>query len=123
MKSARHQHDSRGERNSSSVAISGTTVVVGSPGPTFVFTKTATGWRQTAELRGEGSGRGADQFPAAIAGSTIVVGSPSPPASVFTDTAAGWKLVAKLRGPPNCDPEWIAISGTTALVGRCVFQA
>ena len=65
-----------------SVAISGTTAVVGAPdhaehaGRAYVFTKTATGWKQVAELKGSDTVAG-DDFgdSVAISGTTAVVGA------------------------------------------------
>ena len=64
-----------------SVAISGSTIVVGAPwhaskaGRAYVFTKTVSGWVQTAELKGSDTVAG-DTFGIsdAIFGSAIVVG-------------------------------------------------
>lgn len=122
-----------------SVAVSGTTVVVGSPGKAqspgaaFVFSKTANGWSEVTGLMawdgviGDNFG-----FSVAISGSTAVVGAPgviSTPtvvgspgrAYVFTDTAKGWLQVAELKGSNTVTDDnfgySVAISGTTALVG------
>jgi hypothetical protein len=65
-----------------SVATSGTTAIVGArdhaneAGRAYVFTETATGWNQTAELKGSDTVAG-DQFGAsvAISGTTAVVGA------------------------------------------------
>ena len=67
------------------VAVSGTTVIVGAPfaasdallaGQAYVFTNTATGWSQTAELEGSDT-IGGDQFgvSVAISGRTVIVGA------------------------------------------------
>ena len=123
-----------------SVAVSGETIVVGAPGASqvaedagqaYVFTETATGWKQVAELNHSdsvtGSGFGAS---VAISGETIVVGAPggygvpqeAGQAYVFTETATGWKQVAELKAPSytGADNEFgwsVAISGTTIFVG------
>jgi hypothetical protein len=111
----------------SSVAISGTTAVVGADGygnRAYVFTKTATGWKQVAEL--EGSDTAAlDDFgiSVAISGTTAVVGADGygNRAYVFTKTATGWKQVAELEGSDTAALDdfgiSVAISGTTAVVG------
>jgi hypothetical protein len=92
--------DTRGGHSfGGSVAISGNTIVVGTPsdakerGRVYVFTKTATGWRQTAELQGLHTAAG-DEFGWAvgISGSTIVVGAAESEglrgtAYVFAETA------------------------------------
>jgi hypothetical protein len=116
-----------------SVAISGTTVVVGAysvkfAGRAYVFTKTATGWKQTAELKGSDTVTGDDDFgwSVAISGTTVVVGAPSHAgyegrAYLFTKTVAGWKQTAELMGfdtvVANHFGDSVAISGTTAVVG------
>jgi hypothetical protein len=112
------------------VAISGTTAIVGAfghasiAGRAYVFTKTATGWKQVAEL--EGSDTAAlDDFGSsvAISGTTAVVGADGygNRAYVFTKTATGWKQVAELEGSDTAALDdfgiSVAISGTTAVVG------
>lgn len=65
------------------VALSGTTAIVGAPyianraGAAYVFTKTATGWKQVAEDEGSDTA-GGDLFgsAAAMSGTTAVVGAP-----------------------------------------------
>jgi hypothetical protein len=65
-----------------SVAISGTTAIVGAfghasfAGRAYVFTKTTTGWKQAAELKGSDTVAG-DRFGAsvAISGTTAIVGA------------------------------------------------
>ena len=122
-----------------SVAIWGTTAIVGAPfhaksaGRAYVFTKTAKGWKQVAELKG--SDTVADDlfgFSVAISGTTAVVGAPFHPeysfagtgrAYVFTKTAKGWNQVAELQSsaPVASDDEFgysVAISGTNATVGE-----
>jgi hypothetical protein len=112
-----------------SVAISGTTAVVGAPdaeigaGRAYVFTKTAKGWNQVAELKGSDTA-GVDEFgySVAISGTTAVVGAwGAGRAYVFTKRASGWKQVAELKGS---DPvaragfgSSVAISGTITIVG------
>ena len=93
-----------------SVAISGTTTVVGEPtnnfggeptegagaGRVFVFTKTDAGWDETDELKGPDSIAGdAFGYSVAVSGTTVVVGAPyhasgTGRAYVFTKTSAGW---------------------------------
>jgi hypothetical protein len=112
-----------------SVAISGTTVVVGAPqhansGSAYVLTRTATGWRQVAELAGvAGDGFGNS---VAISGATVVVGAENHDnfaggAYVFTRTGAGWKQAAEPKGSNTGGSDdfgiSVAVSGTTALVG------
>jgi hypothetical protein len=124
---------SRGQIFGSAVAISGTTAVVGadanarSVGRAYVFTKTAVGWRQVAELTGSDT-IASDDFggSVAISGTTAVVGADSHArragrAYVFTETAVGWKQVGELKGSDTVAGDgfgWsVAISGTTAVVG------
>jgi hypothetical protein len=92
------------------VAISGNTIVVGAAahprgGRAYVFSGTAGGWRQTAELAGTHSGP-YDGFGGALAvsGGTVVVSALLHAGlmgvlDVFSDTAHGWRLTAELSGP------------------------
>jgi hypothetical protein len=102
----------------SSVAISGSTIIVGSPsvasgtGGAYVFTKTAGSWHQVAELRGPGTAAG-DGFGSsvAISGDTIVVGAPdhangSGRAYVFAESRTGWGHAAQLKGRDTCHGRW-----------------
>jgi FG-GAP repeat len=115
-----------------SVAISGTTAVVGTSGSTYerpacVFTKTAAGWKQAAELKSSKTvARDYFGFAVAISGTTAVVGAPGPAsgtgrAYVFTKKATGWKQAAELKGsgtlPGDAFGVSVAISGATAVVG------
>jgi hypothetical protein len=116
-----------------SVAISGTTAVVSAPGfaknagRTYIFARTAAGWKQAAELKGSDTVAG-DYFgeSLAISGATTVVGADGHAKSagsvyVFTSTAAGWKQVDELKGSDTVGGDGfgyaVAISGTTAVVG------
>ncbi len=104
----------KGLRQLPTVAISGTTAVVGTEGgPVYVFTKTVAGWTQVDELKGPFRGP-----EIAISGSTFVLtidGSPS--AEVFTLAATGWKQVAELNAPAGYEILSVAISGATAVIG------
>jgi hypothetical protein len=93
-----------------SVAISGTTIVVGAPrhlhwaGRAYVFARVAGGWRQSAELMGSDTLAG-DDFGSSVAmsGGIIVVGAPGHARSagrvyVFTRSARGWRQSAELTG-------------------------
>jgi hypothetical protein len=123
-----------GELFGSSVAISGSTIVVGANGyapdgvgRAYVFTKTATGWHQVAVLKG--SGRVASELfgtSVALSGGTIVVGAngygvAAGRAYVFTKRAGAWKQAAMLKGSDTVAPNYfgvsVAISGTTVVVG------
>jgi hypothetical protein len=122
-----------------SVAVSGNTIVVGAPavasassgrGRAYVFTKSATGWHETAALAGSGS-IAHDWFgdAVAISGRTIVVGAPSVSvltpglgrAYVFTKIATGWHQAGVLEGPGTRPGDLfgvtVAISGRTIVVG------
>ncbi len=107
------------------VAISGNTIVAGAygygadpscegmfPGGAFVFTKTATGWKQTAVL--QPSDKDVDDWfgiPVAISGSTIAVGAENKGRTyVFDKTAKGWQQTAELKGG------LAGISGNTLVV-------
>ncbi len=128
-----------------SVATSDTTVVVGAPnhakdvGRAYVFTNTAAGWTQVAELKGSDTvGRNYFGYSVATSGTTVVVGAPGVVAApagnglpatvgspgrayVFTKTAAGWKQVAELKGSDTVTNDnfgySVATSGTMAVVG------
>jgi FG-GAP repeat len=116
------------------VAISGSTAVVGAPGHgggrAYVFTATAAGWTQTAEIQGSDTAAGdnfgsGDNFGVAVAisGSTAVVGAPrrgGGRAYVFTRTAAGWTQTAELKGSDTAENDEfgtaLALSGATLVV-------
>lgn len=121
-----------------SVAISGSTVVVGAQyarttGRAYVFTKAANGWTQVAELKGSGPA-GLFGYSVGISGHIVVVGAPvvgeqvsSPSrapgqAYLYTKTTAGWTQVAELEGSGATRGDgfgyWVAISATTAFVGE-----
>ena len=116
-----------------SVAISGTTAVVSAPGfaknagRAYIFARTATGWKQAAELKGSDTVAG-DYFGDSVAtsGTDVIVGADDHSKSagrvyVFTDAATGWKQVAELKGSDTVANDGfgyaVAISGTTAIAG------
>ena len=122
-----------------SVAVSGHTLVVGAPaeallsagvGRAYVFTKTAAGWHQSAELHNPDP-LGPDWFgdSVAVSGHFVVVGAPAISvlssglgrAYVFTETATGWHESAQLEGPGTAVGDWfgdsVAVSGDTVVVG------
>jgi hypothetical protein len=122
-----------GDGIGSSVAISGTTAIVGAydhakdAGRAYVFSKTGSGWHQVAELQGADTVAG-DEFGSsvAISGMTAVVGAGdhadhAGSAYVFTKTPGGWKQAAELQGSDTIAGDYfgwsVAISGTTAVVG------
>jgi hypothetical protein len=113
-----------------SVAISGTTAIVGAPGNggscrSYVFIRTSSGWKQVAEF--EGYTNSNDDFggSVAVSGSTVIVGAPGNGGScrsyVFIRTSSGWKQVAELKGSDTAIGddfgESVAISGSTIVVG------
>jgi len=113
----------------SSVAISGSTVVVGAPsgypfgfaGRAYVFTRTGAGWKQVADLGARTLPPRQLRYLGGPLGMTAVVGAPAHGAYVFTKTAAGWKQTAKLTGSDKVAAdgfgESVAISGMTTVVG------
>ena len=103
-----------GDEFGSSVTISGSTAVVGAPfharqaGRAYVFTKTAAGWKQVAELKGSDT-FAADWFGSSvtISGSTAVVGAPfharqAGRAYVFTKTASRLETGGRAEGLRHC---------------------
>jgi hypothetical protein len=126
-------HAAAGDFFGSSVAISGSTAVVGAPrkdsltGAAYVFERTGTEWSQQAKLTP--THPAADDFfgsSVAISGSTAVVGAPrkdslTGAAYVFERTGTEWSQQAKLApAHPATDEEVgssVAISGSTAVVG------
>ena len=122
-----------GDYFGAAVAIDGDTAVVGAfehdndAGRAYVFSKTSSGWKQTAELEGSDIVAG-DNFGVAvgISGTTIVVGASSYEQSsagrayVFTKTESGWKQVAELSGPGGRAVQEhisVAISDATIVIG------
>jgi hypothetical protein len=120
----------------SSVAVSGTTIVVGAwladneAGRAYVFTQTGGAWRQTAELKGSDTVAN-DGFgdSVAISGRTIVVGSSGHAnfagrAYVFENSGGAWRQTAELTGSYTAGlgmfGDSVAISGITVIVGSCV---
>ena len=116
-----------------SVAISGSTVVVGASGPNdltgaaYVFVRSETAWTQRAKLTAS-DGAAFDQFgfSVAISGSTVVVGAFGPneftgAAYVFVRSGTAWSQRAKLTASDGAAFDQfgfsVAISGSTAVVG------
>ena len=123
-----------------SVAISGNTIVVGSPvnspggdGEAFVFVKPASGWQdmtETAKLTASDSNQGPGWFGETVSvdGDTVVVGAylqaNTGEAYVFVKPSSGWTSMtetAKLTpsdGIPSDEFGFaVSISGNTVLVG------
>jgi hypothetical protein len=116
-----------------SVAISGSTAVIGAPasfsapGAAYVFTRSGGAWSQQAKLTLPGSNE-SDMFgnSVAISGSTVVVGAwgenqGAGAAYVFVRSGTAWSQRAELtaaNGDTNTDFGWsVAISGSTAVIG------
>ena len=116
------------------VALSGTTALIGAPGvagftgAAYVFTRTATGWARQAALTAA-DGQQGDSLALnalALSGNTAVVGEElnnnfTGAAYEFIRTGTTWAQKAKLTaagGTPNDRlGHGLAITGTTALVG------
>jgi hypothetical protein len=116
-----------------SVAISGSTAVVGADtknsntGAAYVFVRSGKGWSQQAELTAADAAAG-DEFgySVAISGSTAVIGAPlkynqAGAAYVFVRSGTSWSQQAELtdsHGLPSEEfGQSVAISGCTAVVG------
>ncbi|MGO8877692.1 MAG: FG-GAP repeat protein [Acidimicrobiales bacterium] len=116
-----------------SVAVSGTTAVVGAPehakntGRAYVFSETKGAWKQVAEVKGSDTGP-SDYFgySVAVSGTIAVVSSDdhrqgAGRAYVFSQRKASWKQTAELKGGDTVSPDHfgysVAVSGTTAVVG------
>ncbi len=122
-----------------SVAVSGSTAVVGAPyadtpgvsytGAAYVFSKVDGTWTQEAELVASDAANG-DNFgwSVSISGTTVVVGAPDHyygigSAYVFTDTGGTWTQAAELQaaGLEGTGGEKfgysVVTSGSTAIIG------
>jgi len=114
-----------------SVAISGTTAVVGASGhaknagAVYVFTETGDVWKQTSEFQGSQTVK-LDSFgeSVAISGTTLVVGAGNDGNGrvyVFTKSGNTWKQVVELKGSDTAEYDGfgssVALSGTTLVVG------
>jgi hypothetical protein len=115
-----------------SVAISGSTAIVGSPfhssnsGAAYVFVNSGTVWSQQAELTAS-DGAPNDEFgySVALSGPTAVVGaflknSGTGAAYIFAGSGSTWTQQAKLTASDAAIDEFgyrVAISGLTAVVG------
>ena len=116
-----------------SVAISGTTAVIGAQdhahgaGRAYLFSRNQAGWSRVAVVEGADTLAGEDfGWSVAIAGDTVVVGAPSRAkdagrAYVFGPTSAGWGQVGVLKGTGTVVNDGfgasVALSGMTAVVG------
>ncbi len=113
-----------------SLAVSGTTAVVGAPGhadyagSAYVFSDSGGSWAQVAELVGSDTVAG-DWFGAAVAidGTNVIVGAPvhagAGSAYVFTDAGGSWTQASELTGavPGGYFGYAVGLSGATAIVG------
>jgi len=120
-----------GDEFGESVAISGTTAVVGAPGHgksagrAYVFREEGAAWKQVAELKAFETAAGDDfGYSVVVSGTTVVGGAPgyaktAGRAFVFTKVGAGWKQDAELRGADTSAADEfgysLAISGTSIL--------
>jgi hypothetical protein len=109
-------------RFGSSVAISGTTVVVGDPeaGSAYVYHETY--WSKMEELAPELSNYGGFGSSVAISGTTVVVGDYVANSNmggpyVYHYKENGWNKVANLRAPTQGFGIPVAVSGTRAIIG------
>lgn len=141
-----------------SVAVSGSTIVVGDRGPSngfncgggspgfacgaaYIFTKTAKGWKQVAEIKDPNPIRGNDLndfFGQSVAttGNTVYIGAPGYNQTTatttygavfaYTSTATGWKQTAKFLQPVSSSITSfgvsLAASGSTVVVGAASGQ-
>ena len=122
-----------GDQFGSSVALDGTTAVVGAPGhgagkgKAYVFSEVGGTPTEVAELSGSDSVAG-DGFGSSVAfdGTTIVVGAPGHGAGkgrayVFSEVGGKWTQVAEPIGSDSVAGDHfatsVAVTGTTAVVG------
>ncbi|MGA2004482.1 MAG: FG-GAP repeat protein [Terriglobales bacterium] len=124
----------------SSVAVSGSTVVVGAPGygsnnsqgAVYVFTQRGTSWIQQAELTAsDGANYNYFGWSVAVSGSTVVVGAPGYPATgpngsqgaayVFVQSGGTWSQQAELTASDGAAYDQlgssVALSGNTVVAG------
>jgi hypothetical protein len=116
-----------------SVAVSGTTIVVGSPfgdlfsGGAYVFKETRSSWSPEADLvAGDTFVEDNFGYSVAVSGNKIVVGAPghllyAGRAYIFSQGATGWRQVGELKGADTVGGDSfgysVAISGATVVVG------
>ncbi len=116
-----------------SVAVSGTTAIIGaysatigstySQGAAYIFAASGAAWTQQAKLvAADGTTQDDFGYAVAISGATAVVGAPTRGAAyVFTRTGSTWTQQAKLTAsngvPGDLFGGSVGLSGTTAIVG------
>jgi hypothetical protein len=121
-----------GDQFGQSVAITGSTTVIGAPGGSgagvaYVFVRSGTAWAQQTELTAADAASG-DDFGSsvAISGSTALVGNPfhnsnTGTASVFVRSGTSWSQQTELTDPgATANDQFghsVAITGSTAVVG------
>ncbi len=107
---------------------SGSELIVGADeahgtGAAYIFTKTASGWRQAAELRGTDATPGNHYgLSVAISGSNAIVSTEDDnQAYIYHNTGSRWVQTAELKGSDTQPGDefgfWVGIDGTTAVVG------
>jgi FG-GAP repeat len=124
-----------GDRFGNSVAISGSTAVVGAyrknpSGAAYVFVRSGTTWPQKAELTAADATAGGEfGFAVTVSGPTVVVGVPYQSgggyrrgsAYVFSASGSTWSQEAELTASDGADNDEfgysVAISGTAVLLG------
>lgn len=129
------------DRSGSSVAVSGSTVVIGAPfhevgsnaeqGAAYVFVQSGTTWAQAAEVTSS-DGAAGDKFGSSVAvsGSTAIVGAflhtvgsnaSQGAAYVFVESGGMWSQQAELTASDGVANDYfgdsVAVSGGTAVVG------
>jgi FG-GAP repeat len=124
-----------------SVALSGTTAVIGAPirtvggnvaqGAAYIFVQSGTTWSQQAELTASDGAEGDDLgFSVALSGTTVILGALEHKvgsnalqgaAYVFVQSGTAWSQQAELTASDGQAGDYfghaVAISGTTAMVG------
>jgi len=108
-----------------SVAVSGSTAVVGDPrnhsftGAAFVFVRSGTAWSRQAKLTAAAHGfQQSLGTSVAVSGRTVVAGAPdNGTAYVFVRSGTTWARQAKLTGPVGSFGYSAALSGATLVMG------
>lgn len=115
-----------------SVAMSGSTAVVGAPdqNAAYVFVQNGNTWSQQAELTPYGGGGSTFGYSVAMSGTTVVVGAESTTvgsnskqgsAYVFVQNGGTWSQQAELTSSDGAANDWfgssVAVSGSMVVVG------